>query len=183
MPYPPQPPQPRRDNRPLYILIGVLCALVVLLALVFLIVALRQKPQREAAPAAQEASAAQEAPAPAVKHDTVIIHERETVQVPAPTKQQATPKAQSPKPAAVEASNSSYAWQIKNLNGITNIRSTPNGQVCMKLKAHTRYDIYADARSGSWLRIASIYNATEGYWVRLHSSSTGSYWISSTILY
>lgn len=181
MPYTPPPP-PRRDNRALYLLIGVLCALVVLLALVFLVVTLRQKPRSETA-TAQEAPVAQEAPAAPVKHDTVIIREKETVRVPVAV-QQPAPKAQASKPKpATSATNSSNAWHIRDLSGLTNIRNNPRGQVCMKLKAHTRYDIYADARSGSWLRIASIYNATEGYWVRLHSSSTGTYWISADILY
>lgn len=75
------------------------------------------------------------------------------------------------------------AWHIRNLNGYTNIRNKPNGKVCMRLKAYTQYDIYTCGSRGGWLLISSIYNLREGYWVRLHSSSTGNYWIAQSILY
>lgn len=74
-------------------------------------------------------------------------------------------------------------WQITDLSGPTNIRNKPSGKVCMKLKAHTQYNIYTNGAKGSWLNITRIYNLREGYWVRLHSSSTGTYWISSTVLF
>lgn len=86
-------------------------------------------------------------------------------------------------PAEGQTNWDNYAWHIKDLSGPTNIRMTPGGKVCMKLKAHVQYEIYTNGSSGSWLRISSIYNLTQGYWVRLHSSKSGSYWISSTILY
>lgn len=74
-------------------------------------------------------------------------------------------------------------WSIRDLSGYTNIRNRPNGKVCMRLKAHTQYEIYTNGASGGWLRISSIYNMRERYWVTLHSSSTGSYWIAKSILY
>lgn len=73
-------------------------------------------------------------------------------------------------------------YTIDDVSGLTNIRNKPNGSVCMKLKAWTDYQIYTNGKHGSWLRIQKIYNATEDYWVRLHSSSTKTYWISRTIL-
>lgn len=75
------------------------------------------------------------------------------------------------------------AWHIRDLSGMTNIRNKPNGKVCMKLKAHTQYDIYSNGQADGWLCISSIYNIREGYWVRLHSSSTGTYWIAKSILF
>lgn len=76
------------------------------------------------------------------------------------------------------------AWHIRDLRGYTNIRNNPNGKVCMRLKANTQYDIYAAGSSrNGWLPISSIYNLREGYWVRLHSSSTGRYWISLSVIY
>lgn len=75
-------------------------------------------------------------------------------------------------------------WQIRDLSGCTNIRNNPNGKVCMRLKAWTEYTIYTAGRPvRGWLRITEIYNDTEEYWVRLHSSSTGKYWIAQSILY
>ncbi|MGN0302183.1 MAG: hypothetical protein ACI4BI_04830 [Anaerotardibacter sp.] len=77
-----------------------------------------------------------------------------------------------------------WAWRIRDLSGMTNIRNNPKGKVCMKLKAWTQYTIYTgDYTVEGWLNIQSIYNETEGYWVRLHSSSTGNYWIARSILY
>ena len=77
-----------------------------------------------------------------------------------------------------------WVWRIRDLSGLTNIRNNPNGKVCMKLKAWTQYTIYTgDYNVKGWLNIKSIYNETEGYWVSLHSSSTGNYWISRSILY
>ena len=76
-----------------------------------------------------------------------------------------------------------HAWRIIDLSGMTNIRNKPNGKVCMKLKAHVQYEIYANGEKNGWLSIASIYNTRDRYWVRLHSSSTGTYWIAKSILY
>lgn len=75
------------------------------------------------------------------------------------------------------------AWHIRDLSGYTNIRNNPNGKVCMRLKAHTQYEIYGEGTSNGWLKISSIYNLTEGYWVRLHSSNTGRYWIALSVIY
>lgn len=77
------------------------------------------------------------------------------------------------------------AWHIRDLSGYTNIRNKPSskGAVCMRLKANTQYNIYANGSSGGWLHISKIYNIKEGYWVRLHSSSTGTYWIAKSILF
>lgn len=80
-------------------------------------------------------------------------------------------------------SDRSYAWRIIDLSGMTNIRNKPNGKVCMKLKAHVQYEIYANGEKNGWLSISSIYNTRDRYWVRLHSSSTGTYWIAKSILY
>lgn len=75
-------------------------------------------------------------------------------------------------------------WHIRDLSGYTNIRNRPNGKVCMRLKAHTQYAIYDYSDTGgSWIRVSSIYNMRERYWVRLHSSSTGEYWMATSILY
>lgn len=86
-------------------------------------------------------------------------------------------------PSDNQAGWDNSAWHIRDLSGATNIRQSPGGKVCMKLKAHVQYEIYTNGSSGSWLHISSIYNLTQRYWVRLHSSKTGNYWISSTILY
>lgn len=75
------------------------------------------------------------------------------------------------------------AWHIKDLSGPTNVRNKPNGKVCMKLKAYTQYAIYANGSSNGWLCVTSIYNMREGRWLRLHGSSTGTYWIAKSILY
>lgn len=75
------------------------------------------------------------------------------------------------------------AWHIRDLSGYTNIRNNPNGKVCMRLKANTQYDIYGQGTRNGWLQISSIYNLREDYWVRLHSSSTGRYWISLSVIY
>lgn len=74
-------------------------------------------------------------------------------------------------------------WNIRDLSGYTNIRNKPNGKVCMRLKANTQYNIYTNGIENGWLHITSIYNLREGYWVRLHSSSTGTYWIARSILF
>lgn len=74
------------------------------------------------------------------------------------------------------------AWHIRNLNGYTNIRNRPNGKVCMRLKAHTQYEIYGDYYNG-WILMSRCYNMRENYWIRFHSSSTGEYWIAASILY
>lgn len=86
-------------------------------------------------------------------------------------------------PSGTQTGWDNSAWHIKDLSGPTNIRQSPGGKVCMKLKAHVQYEIYTNDRSGSWLHISSIYNLTQSYWVRLHSSKTGNYWISQTVLY
>lgn len=86
-------------------------------------------------------------------------------------------------PSDSQAGWDNSAWHIKDLSGPTNIRQSPGGKVCMKLKAHVQYEIYTNDISGSWLHISSIYNLTQKYWVRLHSSKTGNYWISQTVLY
>ena len=88
--------------------------------------------------------------------------------------------------ASVVSSDVQYdpeAWHIRNISGMTNIRNAPNGKVCMRLKANTQYDIYADRESKGWLRMTSCYNLDEGYWVRFHDSSTGSYWIAKSVVY
>lgn len=88
--------------------------------------------------------------------------------------------------ASIESSDTQFdqnAWHIRDLSGYTNIRNNPNGKVCMRLKAHTQYDIYADYEVRGWLHMTSCYNLREGYWVRFHSSSTGNYWIAKSILY
>ena len=78
----------------------------------------------------------------------------------------------------------SWVWRIRGLSGMTDIRNNPNGKVCMRLKAWTQYTIYTgDFSVQGWLNVKSIYNETERYWVRLHSSSTGNYWILRSILY
>lgn len=74
-------------------------------------------------------------------------------------------------------------WGIKDLSGYTNIRERPNGRVCMRLKAWTEYVITTYSSSGSWLQIAHVFNLTEDYGVRLHSSKTGKYYIAKSILY
>ena len=76
-----------------------------------------------------------------------------------------------------------YAWHIRNVNGYTNVRDAPNGAVCMRLKAKTQYAIYVTGEVRGWLRISAIYNEREDYWVRLHSSQTGSYWIARSTVY
>lgn len=75
------------------------------------------------------------------------------------------------------------AWHIKDVSGYTNVRNKPNGKVCMRLKAYTQYEIYTAGSQDGWLLISRIYNLTERYWVRLHDSSTGTYWIARSILY
>lgn len=75
------------------------------------------------------------------------------------------------------------AWRIRDLSGYTNIRERPNGRVCMRLKARTQYIIVTWEPTGGWLPISSIYNETQGYDVRLHSSRTGEYYIAKSILY
>lgn len=84
-----------------------------------------------------------------------------------------------------ECNGGGACWHIRDLSGYTNIRNRPNGKVCMRLKAHTQYAIYDYSESGSngWIQVASIYNMREHYWVRLHSSSTGEYWMAKSILY
>lgn len=76
-------------------------------------------------------------------------------------------------------------WHIRDLSGYTNIRNAPRGKVCMRLKAHTQYAIYDYTETGGngWIQVSSIYNMRERYWVRLHSSSTGEYWMATSILY
>lgn len=73
-------------------------------------------------------------------------------------------------------------WGIQDLSGYTNIRERPNGRVCMRLKAWTEYTIATYGASGSWLQIVDIYNVTEEYMVRLHSSKTGKYYIAKSVL-
>lgn len=88
--------------------------------------------------------------------------------------------------ASVISSDVQYdpsAWHIRNISGMTNIRNAPNGKVCMRLKANTQYDIYTDRESKGWLRMVSCYNLDEGYWVRFHDSSTGTYWIAKSTVY
>lgn len=88
--------------------------------------------------------------------------------------------------ASVVSSDKQYdpsAWHIRDLSGYTNIRNAPNGKVCMRLKANTQYDIYTDRESKGWLRMVSCYNLREGYWIRFHDSSTGTYWIAKSVLY
>ena len=75
------------------------------------------------------------------------------------------------------------AYNIRDLSGMTNIRQSPGGAVCMKLKAHTQYDIYGDYSQNGWLHLTAVYNCNEGYWVKFHSSGTGSYWIALETLY
>lgn len=74
-------------------------------------------------------------------------------------------------------------WCIRDVSGYTNIRNRPGGKVCMRLKPYTQYIIFTDGASGSWLRIESVKNESEDYWVRLHGSSTGRYWISKSVVY
>lgn len=81
------------------------------------------------------------------------------------------------------SSGATISWRITDLSGATNIRNKPNGKVCMKLKAWTDYVIYTKGSSNGWLCISSIYNESEGYWLRLHGSNTGRYWIARSILY
>lgn len=85
--------------------------------------------------------------------------------------------------AAPDGINQDGAWRIRDVSGYTNIRNKPRGKVCMRLKAYTDYAIYANGSQSGWLRIAAIYNISDRYWVRLHSSSTGTYWIAKSILY
>lgn len=53
----------------------------------------------------------------------------------------------------------------------------------MRLKPYTNYEIYVSTWRDEWLLISSIYNRSEDRWVRLHDSSTGTYWISIDVLY
>lgn len=85
--------------------------------------------------------------------------------------------------AAPDGVNQDDAWHIRDLSGYTNIRNKPKGKICMRLKPWTQYAIYAIGSQSGWLSIGSIYNMTDRYWVRLHSSSTGTYWIAKSILY
>lgn len=89
--------------------------------------------------------------------------------------------------ASVVSSDVQYdpnAWHIRDISGYTNIRNAPNGKVCMRLKAKTQYDIYTEGASkNGWIRIKSCYNLNEDYWVRLHDSSTGTYWIAMEVIY
>ena len=73
-------------------------------------------------------------------------------------------------------------FYIADLSGKTNIRNKPNGKVCMRLWEWTQYEIYTCGYRNGWYQISSIYNCKKGYWVRLHSSSTGTYWIAASVL-
>lgn len=74
-------------------------------------------------------------------------------------------------------------WGIRDVSGYTNIRNRPNGKVCMRLKPYTQYEIFSEDLRNGWVRIYSIFNITEDYQVKLHGSSTGSYWISKSVVY
>lgn len=85
---------------------------------------------------------------------------------------------------SLDAQYDPTAWHIRDISGYTNIRNAPNGKVCMRLKAKTQYDIYTEGASkNGWIRIKSCYNINEDHWVRLHDSSTGTYWIAMEVLY
>lgn len=71
--------------------------------------------------------------------------------------------------------------KISNLNGLTNLRSSPNGAVCMRLKAYVDYDIYVNGVYNGWYNIVEIYRP-DGSRVNLHSSNTG-WWIARSICY
>ena len=73
-------------------------------------------------------------------------------------------------------------FNIEDLSGYTNIRNRPNGSVCMRLYAWTQYNIYTCGYRDGWYQISAIYNTKKGYWVNLHSSSTGTYWIAASVL-
>lgn len=77
----------------------------------------------------------------------------------------------------------SSAWHLRDTRSYKNIRTSPNGKVCMRLKANTQYEIYAYDVYDGWMVVSSIYNMSEGYWVRLHDSSTGDYWMSLNLVY
>lgn len=89
--------------------------------------------------------------------------------------------------ASVVSSDVQYdpnAWHLRNIREMTSIRNAPNGKVCMRLKANTQYDIYSEGASKKgWIRIKSCYNINEDCWVRLHDSSTGTYWIAMEVIY